>query len=406
MDNKLIQEGEGIFVREAGVLPPYARKLLEEVGEEEVKSIKVVRTPLSSFTKSFLKVISLGNFEKVSKKYYDEMFHLALWINDKYKLEKNEVIDFSKNTPIKSNSQIREVKNIPQGLTINQLINKTRDRMGKENFSNYDAEKLNCQNFLINIFDANNIGDEEDRKFIFQDATKIFKELPEYSKILGKVSVKLGAIFNRLLYGEGEGQDINEYDEEDEIIYGSGLLNDLMKKANDKVVEMYADYDLRKNNPAEWQRQQDEKKRKQAIIDEERRKREEEYDKRKAEEKRIKQEELNRKINRPLEWYEVAGKSILGTLAGASVGGVMPLASGVVGSAVGREVECTMRGLTPEECRQYISKPDYKKELGKSIGKEILKTATGGISGLIGGGCGCNQYNAGLMDVRKPQLKF
>ena len=211
-------EGDGIF-REAGVLQPSARKLLEQVGNEEIKTLEIVRTPLSSFTKGFLNVISLGQFDKISKKYYDEMFHLSLWINGKYNLEKNEVVYFNTKNPKQSNSQVKEVKNIPAGITIQQLIDNAKKRMGNENFSNYDAEKLNCQNFLINVLDGSNIGDKADGDFIFQDATKIFKELPEFSKVLGKASVKLGAIFNRLIYGEGQS--------------GEGPLEDFMKKNPD-----------------------------------------------------------------------------------------------------------------------------------------------------------------------------
>jgi hypothetical protein len=198
-------EGNGIFTREPGVLQPSARKLLEQVGNEEIKTLEIVRTPLNSFTKGFLNTISLGQFEKISKKYYDEMFHLSLWINGKYNLEKNEVVYFNTKNPKKTNSQVKEVKKIPAGLTIQQLIDNARKRMGNENFSNYDAEKLNCQNFLINVLDGSDVGDKADGDFIFQDATKIFKELPEYAKVLGKASVKLGAIFNRLIYGEGQG---------------------------------------------------------------------------------------------------------------------------------------------------------------------------------------------------------
>jgi hypothetical protein len=195
--------GDGILTRDPGVLQPSARKLLEQVGEEEIKSLEIVRTPLSSFTKGFLNAISLGQFEKISKKYYDQVFHLSLWINGKYNLEKNEVVYFNTKNPKENNSQVRDVKNIPAGLTIQQLIDNTKKRMGNENFSNYDPEKLNCQNFLINVLDASDAGNKEDGDFIFQDATKIFKELPEYAKVLGKASVKLGVIFNRLIYGEG-----------------------------------------------------------------------------------------------------------------------------------------------------------------------------------------------------------
>jgi hypothetical protein len=201
-----MQRGCGLLIREPGVLQPSARKLLEEVGNEEIKTLQIVRTPLSSFTKAFLNTISLGQFDKISKKYYDEMFHLSLWINGQYNLEKNEVVYFNRIDPKKPNSQVRDVKNIPAGLTIQQLIDNTRKRMGPQNFSNYDAEKLNCQNFLMNVLDGSGIGDKSDDDFILQDARTIFKELPEYTKVLGQVSVKLGAIFNRLLYGEGSSE--------------------------------------------------------------------------------------------------------------------------------------------------------------------------------------------------------
>ena len=234
--NLNIMEGDGVFMREAGVLQPSARKLLEQVGNEEIKTLQIVRTPLSSFTKGFLNTISLGQFDKISKKYYDEMFHLSLWINGKYNLEKNEVVYFNTKNPKQTNSQVKDVKNIPAGLTIQQLIDNARKRMGNENFSNYDAEKLNCQNFLINVLDGSNVGNKEDGDFIFQDATKIFKELPEYAKVLGKASVKLGAIFNRLIYGEGQGG----YGEDVEM-YGGGfldfLLTDKQKAENKKYLQ-------------------------------------------------------------------------------------------------------------------------------------------------------------------------
>lgn len=201
--NREQQIGNGLLVREAGQLEPSGRQLLSDIGGEEIKTIDIVRTPLSSFTKTFLNIISLGQFEKISKKYYDEMFHLSLWINGKYNFEKNEVVKFNRENPKKSNSQVKSVSEIPV-VTIQELIDNSIKRMGKENWSNYDGERLNCQNFVLNVLDGSNIGDKSDGEFIFQDASKIFQELPEYSKVLGKVSVKLGAIFNRLIYGEGQ----------------------------------------------------------------------------------------------------------------------------------------------------------------------------------------------------------
>jgi len=197
------QEGSGILLRDPTILPPSARQLLEQIGNEEIKSIKIVRTPLSTFTKGFLNIISLGQFDKISKQYYDKIFHLSLWINDKYNLEKNEVITFNKKNPIEQNSEVQQVNNIPTGLTFQTLIDKTKARMGN-NFGPYDAETNNCQDFLMNIFQANGIGEQSDYNFIKQDTKEIFTKLPEFSKAIGQASTSIAAIFNRLLYGEGQ----------------------------------------------------------------------------------------------------------------------------------------------------------------------------------------------------------
>ena len=209
------QQGDGFFERDPTILPPDGRKLLEQIANEEIKSIKIVRTPLSSFTKGFLNVISLGQFDKISKKYYDEMFHLSLWINDKYNLEKNAVIAFNQKNPIESKSEIKQVSVIPTGLTFQTLIDNTKGRMGK-NFGVYSAGQNNCQDFLTNIFKANNIGDESDFKFIKQDTKQIFEELPEFSKVIGNLATRAGAVFNRLLTGEGH---------EDGCQCGGGVYN-------------------------------------------------------------------------------------------------------------------------------------------------------------------------------------
>tara|TARA_R110000868_G_scaffold13919_6_gene65152 strand:+ start:397 stop:1113 length:717 start_codon:yes stop_codon:yes gene_type:complete len=200
------QQGDGIFERDPTILPPDGRKLLEEIKDEEVKSIKIVRTPISSFTKSFLNIISLGQFDKISKKSYDEIFHLSIWINDKYNLEKKEVIVFNRKNPTEQKSQIKQVSDIPSGLTFETLIDKTKARMGA-NFGVYNAERNNCQDFITNIFKANGIGNESDFNFIKQETEQIFSQLPEFSKVLGNLATKAGAIFDRLLKGNGMCKD-------------------------------------------------------------------------------------------------------------------------------------------------------------------------------------------------------
>jgi len=195
-------DGNGLLLRDPGKLPPSARKQLEQVGNEKITKIVAVRTPLSSTTKAFLNIISLGQFEKISKKYFDDLFHLAFWINDKYNLEKNEVISFGTKNPIKSNSETQPIT-VNKSLTFNELMENTRKYMGDNNFTSYNAEKNNCQNFLLGILNGNGIGTDAEKKWIKQDTEQVFKEIPTFSKVLGNLATTAGAVVDRLVQGEG-----------------------------------------------------------------------------------------------------------------------------------------------------------------------------------------------------------
>ena len=69
-------DGTGIFFRDPGKLPPTARKLLEQVGDEKITSMTLFRNPisLSKFAK-FVGALKGTN--------YDDLFHLGVIINGK-----------------------------------------------------------------------------------------------------------------------------------------------------------------------------------------------------------------------------------------------------------------------------------------------------------------------------------
>jgi hypothetical protein len=146
-------------------LRPSVKKLLEQVGNEEIKSLTVWREvlPYSSFVKKLKPDIP-----------YDKLFHLSLNINEKYNLDKDGVaISFKRGA---SKGEKINVK-VPDNITIQQLFDKTRKRMGEKDFLDYTAEKLNCQDFIDNILSAIGSNSSELKKFVMQDAKAIIQKL-------------------------------------------------------------------------------------------------------------------------------------------------------------------------------------------------------------------------------------
>ena len=112
-------------------LSPTVQKLLSEYGDEVIVGATVARKPVTSIIQSIIRTVSSYP--------YDNLFHLMILLRTNtgktIRFEKNAAINADVN-PSVTNAQYMPVNNIPSGLTINQLVENTRNKM-KEKFIPY-----------------------------------------------------------------------------------------------------------------------------------------------------------------------------------------------------------------------------------------------------------------------------
>lgn len=187
---------------------------LEKFGNNIIKSMEIARTPLNNILEGALNTLSLGKFNELKKKYgYDKMFHLSLIVDvgEKVIIEKNEVVNIeplSQSKTLNKNSEFLQVP-INKNITLNELIEKTRQYMGNTKFYDYSAFENNCQNFIISVLESNAILTNKEKDFILQDAKAIGDDMKKsgfgfVNKITNGIT-KLGSFTSRLL-GRGKKQ--------------------------------------------------------------------------------------------------------------------------------------------------------------------------------------------------------
>lgn len=194
--------------REPGVLPkPVVDKIaaLEESEEDAVETLQLIRKPMDEYVKDLLQGISLGAYkDAVKESPYDKMFHLSLLINGKYQLEKNEVIALSvAPSKLPDGAQFMRVS-LPSdseqpSLTIRSLLDKTKEYMGDEDFTNYHARTNNCQNFCMGVLNGNGLATDLLCDFTYQDAEAIFAQMPEHTTAVAVAMTDAAAIADKLI---------------------------------------------------------------------------------------------------------------------------------------------------------------------------------------------------------------
>lgn len=180
------------------------KAVLSKYGKYTIKSMVLVRSPVDKAITTALDVVSLGKFKKrMEEKEIHDLFHLQadITLSNRavVRVEKNEVLNVEEGTTQKKGQEEEEVKNIPSGLTLNQLMENCKQRMGK-NFFPYASKSNNCQDFLLNLLQASKIGDQSDYDFIKQETDYLFKNQSTLKKV-ANFTTDLGAKTALLLKG-------------------------------------------------------------------------------------------------------------------------------------------------------------------------------------------------------------
>lgn len=185
--------------------PPKFEDMLKKYGNDVVKQLTIIRTPINKALSTLVNIITLGALKKEMKdKGHDNFYHLQLLINNKLSLEKNEVISLTeckKCITKTSQTLIIDIEDIPAELTINDMISNTRKEMGDLKFTAYDPLKNNCQNFIYNVLKANDIDKAEYNNFILQSTDDLIKNTPSLSQKFLKKITDVAAYTTRITQG-------------------------------------------------------------------------------------------------------------------------------------------------------------------------------------------------------------
>lgn len=204
--NRLKSSLKGYVMGRGDAYPPYVKTIIEKYGDQEIVGLTLSRNPIDSAIISVLNVLSLGKLNKrLERAGYDKMFHLRLNVklqNGKtISIEKNPLINMEVSPKNLPKAEFKEVYNIPQGITLFNLLEAAQSKMGSKYFT-YSTSTNNCQNYVMNLLTASNIGDTEDIAFLKQDVEQLFQKYGYLKNITDKIT-DTAARANEIYYGAG-----------------------------------------------------------------------------------------------------------------------------------------------------------------------------------------------------------
>ena len=192
-------------------LPKSALKLFEKYKDNQIVKIEINREPVNKVLQKVLNIITFGGFEMAKKRLsYDDMFHLymivELDIGVKLKIEKNQKINIEE---VKSYKMERNdmMISVDRPLTLQSMFKQTIDKVGAYRFYIYSAFQNNCQRFILDILQSNNLGNPEMYKYILQDAGFILQNNSSFLRSISQFSTDTAAKLQEL-FGLGRKETV------------------------------------------------------------------------------------------------------------------------------------------------------------------------------------------------------
>ena len=169
--HRLINTADALVNGRTGISPS-VNKFMEQHGNEPITQMIISRTPLSGALVGTVNLLS-PNFQKKNQ---ETLYHLCLIIKtDKsnFVLEKNSGIEIS-NYKASQKAQNLHVS-IPTGLTLNILLERTKQLMGN-NFLSYSSKDNNCGDFVIAVLKSNRLANSSNLLFVEQIIDHLFTD--------------------------------------------------------------------------------------------------------------------------------------------------------------------------------------------------------------------------------------
>ena len=205
-------------------IPPNVKRALDEIGDKNITSVRVGRTPVQAIVQGTLKTIA--NVP------YDNLFHLFIELTidgRKWVLEKIERITLVAED--RSQKQGAEFVDVGMGgtPTMNELFLNTQQYMGNR-FLPYQSNSNNCQVFIMGVLTSNGLNNPTLTSFVKQDTRSIFKNNPVLRKFANTLT-DLGGYFNAMYQGGGANNGLTDSELEHLCNYYDIPLNGIYEKS-------------------------------------------------------------------------------------------------------------------------------------------------------------------------------
>jgi hypothetical protein len=206
---KVVKRVSDVFSGIRKDYPPSVRAAIAKYGDQPIESMIVRRDPLPAAIELAANFLTSGAWGKAkSKNAYDKMFHLAIEATvggTVLTIEKNQVINIStKHAARTEKTEEEKVEMGGQHPTLSEFLKKGEERMGGRYWL-YDAFNNNCQDYVINLLEANGMLTPELRAFIKQDLKGFVSDLPPWMEKLARGLTDVAGVADVAVEGQGKG---------------------------------------------------------------------------------------------------------------------------------------------------------------------------------------------------------
>ena len=211
------------------------KNILDKYGNQKIREIYIGRRPINSLVEKAFNIISLGKWSKLRDQYYyDKLFHLFLIIQ----MDDDTVISLEKNSIVTMNeddmrcsmkdTECNKIDYPTDSITLDDLVQKPLERIGKEKYFIYKPFQANCQIFIRDILQTFGLYSKKVDEFVYQDLTEIISGLPFYVKYVAKAVTDVDATVSKL---SGAGKE-PEPDKQKDLEVLTSFVTDMLKNTN------------------------------------------------------------------------------------------------------------------------------------------------------------------------------